>query len=110
MLLSEETINILRNLGSIHSYLHVMPGNEIRTASDKTDLVVIAKIEETFERQFVIGNLNMFLSLLAVGSKEDTHIDFEENEVVITKLGGRKQEPHALLRPVCAAGESAPYL
>ena len=69
MKLSNETRDVLKNFASINSNLLVKPGKQIATMSAMRNIVALATIEETFETEFAIYDLNEFLAALSLFKK-----------------------------------------
>lgn len=88
MKLSKRTQGILKNFASINQSIVIKPGNNIQTISNTKDVFAKAEIEETFEQQIAIYDLNEFLSVLTVF--EDPELNFEDNSVIITE--GRSKQ------------------
>ena len=63
MKLSEETINILKNFGSINQSIMVKEGNSLRTISVMKNILAEARVTESFTRDFGIYDLNKLLRI-----------------------------------------------
>lgn len=63
MKLSEETINILKNFGSINQSIMVKEGNVLRTISVMKNILAEARVTESFPRDFGIYDLNKLLRI-----------------------------------------------
>lgn len=88
MKISKRTQAILKNFASINQSMVIKPGNQIQIISNTKDIFAKAEIEETFETQVSIYDMNEFLSVLSVF--EDPEMTFGEKEVTITE-GRAKQ-------------------
>ena len=88
MKLSNETREVLKNFASINSNLLVKAGNKIATMSAMRNIVALATIEETFEREFAIYDLNEFLAALSLFKKPV--LDFKEKYMMIAEEGSKK--------------------
>ena len=88
MKLSNETINVLKNFSTINQNLVIKEGSYISTMSAMKNIVAKAKVEEVFEKEFAIYDLNEFLSALSLFGKPD--LDFQNDFVVITEEGSSK--------------------
>ena len=66
MYLSSETITILKNLASINQSILIKPGKLLRSMSVMKNILVEAEIQEEFERQVAIYDLNQFLNCLSL--------------------------------------------
>jgi len=69
MKLSESTINVLKNFATINAGMQFKEGSVVRTISKGQNVLGKATVTENFEKDFVIYDLNRFLSLC--GSLED---------------------------------------
>ncbi len=88
MKLSNETRDVLKNFASINSNLLVKPGKQIATMSALRNIVALATIEETFETEFAIYDLNEFLAALSLFKKPV--LDFKEKYMMIQEDGTKK--------------------
>ena len=88
MKLSSQTINVLKNFSTINQNLVIKEGSNISTMSAMKNIVAKAKVEEVFEKEFAIYDLNEFLSALSLFGKPD--LDFQNDFVVITEEGSSK--------------------
>jgi|OM-RGC.v1.013254278 hypothetical protein len=79
--LSKETIEVLSNFSTINPNLVVKKGNVINTISEAKNILAIAKVEETFESDFGIYDLNEFINVLNLVDEPD--LDFSENSVTL---------------------------
>lgn len=86
MKLSQETLDILKNYAGINSNILVEPGNTIRTVSPVKNVLAEAEVEETFDTQFGIWDLNKFLSTVSLFA--DPEFEFNDNYVIISGKGG----------------------
>ena len=86
MKLSQETLDILKNFAGINSNILVEPGNTIRTVSPVKNVLAEAEVEETFDVQFGIWDLNKFLSTVSLFSEPE--FEFNGNHVIIRGKGG----------------------
>lgn len=87
MKLSNETREVLKNFASINSNLLVRKGNKIATMSALRNIVALATIQETFEREFAIYDLNEFLAALSLFKKPV--LDFKEKYMMIQEDGSK---------------------
>lgn len=87
--LSESTLGILRNAGSINPGLVVDPGNTIVTKAANETIIMVAKVEEVFESPFAVSNLSQFIN--ALGFVDTPLIEFGETNCVITDKNGGSQ-------------------
>lgn len=81
MKLSKNTLSIIKNFAGINPNLYIKPGNTLRTVSATGAIMGDAEIEETFQSQFGIYDLNVFLGILSLFQSPD--IMFTEKVAVI---------------------------
>jgi hypothetical protein len=79
--ISKTTLGILKNFSSINSNLLVRPGNKISTITPGKNMMAEATVEETFDVEFGIWDLNKFLGVLSLFS--DPVLEFYEKYVEI---------------------------
>lgn len=91
MKLNNKTIDILRNFGMIQPNLVVEPGSTISTLAEAKHIMAEAQIDETFNSDFGIYDLNEFLS--AHSLLDGPELDFEESHVTL-KSGDAKVKYH----------------
>lgn len=89
MKLSKRTLAILKNFAGINQSIVIKPGSKIETISNVKDLYARADVDETFEKEFAIYDLNAFLGVLSLF--EDPDVEFGDDSVVIS-LGKQKQK------------------
>ena len=85
MKLSEATTNVLKNFSDINQNILVKQGNKLNTMSTMKNIIGEAKIEESFERDFGIYDLNEFLGVMSLG--KDPDLLFEDDSFVKVKSG-----------------------
>ena len=66
MTFSKNTLTILKNFSSLNSNLLVQPGNVIKTITPSKTGMAVATVEETFDVQFGIWDLNKFLGVVSL--------------------------------------------
>jgi hypothetical protein len=84
--LSEKTLAILKNFAGINSNILIKPGNTLTTVSHMKNILAEAEIEETFDREIAIWDLNQFLGTISLFDKPS--FEFEENHVMISGSNG----------------------
>jgi hypothetical protein len=89
MKLSETTINLLKNFSTINQGIQIKPGQVIRTISKQQNVLGKASVSETFDSEFVIYDLNRFLSLISSLSDPEITIN-AENKNLTVKSGTSK--------------------
>lgn len=88
MKLTDNTIVILKNFSSINPSIYIRKGNMIRTLAMSGNIAAIAKVEEEFETEFAIYDLNQFLN--GIKLYENPELDFSQNNCVLVKHGNHK--------------------
>ena len=79
--LSRKTFDILKNFATIDSNLYVTPGNTIKTLSPMKNIMAEAVVEETFDSEFGIWDMNKFLGTISLFT--DPEMVFDEKSVTI---------------------------
>lgn len=82
MIISPETIAVLKNFQSINQSIVLRPGNIIQTMNTTSTVFAKADIEDEFEATAPIHDLQKFLGVLSL-SKENTDIEFGDKNMVI---------------------------
>nr|DAR96113.1 MAG TPA: SLIDING CLAMP [Caudoviricetes sp.] len=81
MKLSNRTVELLKNFGTINTGMLFLPGNEIRTISIAKNGFAKATIDEEIPQRFAIYSLPEFLSVLSL--LKDAEITLHDNHMVI---------------------------
>jgi len=76
MKLSNHTVKVLKNFSSINQGIVVKPGKVLRTISSNKALLAEATVDEKFDKEFGIYDLNKTLSLLSLS--EENEVDIKE--------------------------------
>lgn len=101
MQLSQDTLALLTNFGSINSNIVLRPGQQLKTISEAKNILAIADIVEDFPSDMGIYDLNEFLS--TYGLVDDATLQFEDNSVLIQNNTNRVRfyfaEPSILTSP-----------
>jgi hypothetical protein len=102
MKLSESTISILKNFASINQSILVRKGNKLRTISVMKNILAEAEVEETFQKDFAIYDLNQFLNGLSL--HQDPELDFSNDTHVVIREGKRRvkyffADPEVIVSP-----------
>jgi hypothetical protein len=92
MKISKKTLDILKNYASINSNILVQPGNSITTISPVKNVLAEAKVEENFDTQFGIWDLNKFLGVVSLFN--DPEFEFEDKCVNIVGSSGSSVKYH----------------
>ena len=82
MKLSTNTINILKNFSQICQGIVIFPGGELKTKNESESIFAVAKVEETFGKEFAIYDLSEFLSVMSLFTEPELH--FEEKFLTIS--------------------------
>lgn len=82
---SKNTLAILKNFSNLNSNLLVKPGNVIKTITPSKAGMAVATVEESFDTEFGIWDLNKFLGVISLF--QNPTFDFSEKSVRI-KNGG----------------------
>ena len=88
MKLNENTITILKNFSSINPSIYIRKGNKIRTIAMSGNIAAVAEVEDTFDTEFAIYDLNQFLNGLKL--YDNPVLDFSEDNCVLIKQGNHK--------------------
>ena len=86
MILSDDTLNVLKNFATINPNLVFKPGQSLSTISEAKTIMAKAEIVEDFPHEFGIYDLNEFLSVY--GLIENPQLNFEEKSVLISNTVG----------------------
>jgi hypothetical protein len=89
MKLSDKTLEVLKNFTSINTGISIKSGNTIRTISKQQNVLAKATVAETFDKEFVIYDLNRFLGTLTSLSDPDITIN-SDKKVMTIKSGSSK--------------------
>ena len=84
--ISKTTLSILKNFASMNSNILVKPGNVIKTITPSKSGMAEAVVEETFDIEFGLWDLNKFLGVVSLFS--NPQFEFGEKSVQITGLNG----------------------
>lgn len=100
--LSKNTLSILKNFASMNSNILIKPGNVIKTITPSKNGMAEAKVEETFDIEFGIWDLNKFLGVISLFSAPT--LEFDTKFVTITGSNGSSvkyfySEPRLLTTP-----------
>ena len=88
MKLSNETLTVLKNFAGINQSILVRKGNKLRTMSVMKTVLAEATVNEEFEKEFAIYDLNQFLN--GISLHEDPELDFQEDKYVVIREGKRR--------------------
>lgn len=88
MKLSDNTIAVLKNFGSINQGIFFKKGKTLRTVSAGKNILAKATIPDEISHDFGIYDLNEFLSVVSL-YKNDLDVEFDSKNLVISGLKGR---------------------
>jgi len=83
MILSNETLNVLRNFASINQGLEFKAGNKLATISPGRSVLAQATLNDVFPQDFCIYDMNEFLSVHSL-FKTSVELDFDAANVTFT--------------------------
>ena len=89
MQLSKNTVTILKNFAAINPGIVIFPGSSLRTVSIDKTVVAEATIEETFDREVPLYNVNEFLSVLGLFKNPD--LTFTDDHVLLVEGKSRQK-------------------
>ena len=95
MKLSNNTTNILKNFSQINQSILIKEGNKLKTISVMKNILAEAEVEEEFEKDFAIYDLNQFLSGLSLYDAPD--LDF--GDTYLTIRDGRRRAKYFFADP-----------
>ena len=75
MKLSENTVSVLKNFSNINQNILVKEGATLHTMSTMKNIIGRASIDETFDREFGIYDLNEFLGVMSLSKNADLIFD-----------------------------------
>ena len=81
MKLSDNTISVLKNYSTINQNLMINMGSTLSTMSAMKNIVAKATVEETFEKDVAIYDLNEFLACMSLFQNLD--LDFQDDFVIM---------------------------
>ena len=81
MKLSDNTISVLKNYSTINQNLMINIGSTLSTMSAMKNIVAKATVEETFEKDVAIYDLNEFLASMSLFDKPE--LDFQDDFVMM---------------------------
>ncbi len=87
MKLSNETIGVLKNFGSVNQNLVIKEGNTLTTMSAMKNIVAKADVGETFPKEVAIYDLNEFLSSLSLFTQPV--LDFQDQYMTMKDEGSK---------------------
>ena len=88
MKLSQDTLNVLKNFGTINSNLVFRPGMPLATMSEAKTIMASATIEETFPHVFGVYDINELLSVMSMF--DDPELKFAEDMNSVSIVQGKR--------------------
>ena len=89
MKINQSTQDILKNFSEINTNILIKPGNELNTISTMKNILAKATINENFDKEFGIYDLNEFLSV--VSSLDKPELTLQEKYMTISTEGSRSK-------------------
>ena len=89
MKLNEASQAILKNFSEINTNILIKPGSELNTISTMKNILAKATINESFDSEFGIYDLNEFLSV--VSSLDKPELTLQEKHLTISAEGSRSK-------------------
>ena len=90
MKLSDNTLTLLKNFAGINQSILVKQGNKLRTISVMKNILAEVEVEEEFERDFGIYDLNQFLNAMSL--YQNPQLKFENNSYVGISEGNARSK------------------
>ena len=88
MKLSDHTVDVLKNFASINQNLIIKEGSTLTTMSAMKNIVAKAEVEESFDKEVAIYDLNEFLASISLFTSPI--LDFNEGFVTIREENNPK--------------------
>ena len=89
MKLNQTTQDILKNFSEINTNILIKPGSELNTISTMKNILAKATINDSFDKEFGIYDLNEFLSV--VSSLDKPELTLQEKHLTISAEGSRSK-------------------
>lgn len=97
MELSEDTLQVLKNMASINQNIVIRPGSILETLADARNVFVTYDSPEEFDKEFGIYDLNEFLGVLNL--VDTPRLKFSEQFVSISDSTGRSKVKYFFTDP-----------
>lgn len=98
MKLSNETLTVLKNFGTINQGIFFKQGKTLKTVSSHKNILAEVSIKEEIPADFGVYDLNNFLSVVSL-HKDDPSFEFDEKHVVIVGNKGRSKIKYRFCEP-----------
>ena len=89
MKINQSTQDILKNFSEINTNILIKPGSELNTISTMKNILAKATINDSFDKEFGIYDLNEFLSV--VSSLDKPELTLQEKHMTISAEGSRSK-------------------
>ena len=89
MQLSDNTLAVLKNFASIQPNIVINEGDTVKTIAEAKNVMAVAKLDQTFEKEFGLYNLDEFLAVLGLVDSPD--LNFHDDFVTVQSNSGRSQ-------------------
>ena len=87
MQLSESTLAVLKNFASIQPNVVLNEGNVVKTIAEAKNVMAVAKLDQSFDKEVGIYNLDEFLAVLGLVDTPD--LNFQDDFVTVQSGTGR---------------------
>jgi len=94
-MLTERTMRVLKSFSTINPSIVLKPGNKIKTISNQKTIMAEANIDQTFDKESAIYDLNRFLGTVSLF--ETPVLEFKDKTINITE--GKKKVTYTLTEP-----------
>ena len=89
MQLSDNTLAVLKNFASIQPNVVLQEGNVVKTIAEAKNVMAVATLDQSFDKEVGIYNLDEFLSVLGLVDAPD--LDFGSDFVTVKSGTGRSK-------------------
>ena len=87
MQLSESTLAVLKNFATIQPNVVLNEGNVVKTIAEAKNVMAVAKLDQSFDKEVGIYNLDEFLAVLGLVDTPD--LNFQDDFVTVQSGTGR---------------------
>ena len=87
MQLTESTLAVLKNFATIQPNVVLNVGNTVKTIAEAKNVMAVAKLDQNFDKEVGIYNLDEFLAVLGLVDTAD--LDFGDDFVTVNDATGR---------------------
>lgn len=89
MQLNENTLSVLKNFASIQPNVVLNEGAVVKTIAEAKNVMAVATLDQSFDKQVGIYNLDEFLAVLGLVDSPD--LNFNDDFVTVKSTSGRSQ-------------------